>query len=103
MCMHECMHEFMPKSSLPYKSPLLHVVKTGTKDEEHNAMSPPGGLVQAETCFGTALSASRLLQQALQLASALELLNIQVRPQALTFSVVDTQRSVQRRGPSKPA
>lgn len=57
----------------------------------------------AETCFGPALSASRLLQQALQLASALELLNIQVRPQALTLSVMNTQHSVERRRPSKPA
>ena len=59
--------------------------------------------MQAETCFGTALSASRLLQQALQLASALELLDIQVRPHALTLGVTNTEHSVERWGQSKPA
>ena len=59
--------------------------------------------MQAETCSGTALSASRLLQQALQLASALELLDIQVRPQALTFTATITQHSVERQGPANQA
>ena len=59
--------------------------------------------MQAETCSGTALSASRLLQQALQLASALELLDIQVCPHALALGVTSSKHSVECWGQSKPA
>ena len=41
----------------------------------------------AETCAGPALSASRLFQQALQLPGALKLLDLQIRPHALAFSI----------------